>query len=67
MTKKDYIKFAKMIRDARETLRQLPTQTPELAAGHTQAVDHIRNQIAHIFSDDNANFDLGRFLEACGK
>jgi hypothetical protein len=65
MTKKDYIKFAKMIAEEKERIvRDEPMlDTRELLTDELLTVSH---KIARLFADDNSRFDRSRFLRACG-
>ena len=56
MTRKDYVKFANIIK-----------QNYEVSTGPVKFV--LRDMIdsfAQVFSADNPNFDRSRFIEACG-
>ena len=58
MTRKDYVKFAAMLKAKRSfAIQQTLT--------HNLWQDHV-NDTADIFADDNPNFDRARFLAACG-
>ena len=57
MTRKDYVKFAELIRRAK--LREsLPEEFPPL-------MEFIEQEISNIFADDNSRFDQERFAKAC--
>lgn len=64
MSKKDYIKFAKMLAEEREFLQSRIEEPPYQSYNFEMGV--IANKIADIFADDNPNFDNKRFLKACG-
>ena len=67
MTKKDYIKFAKMIAEQRnDAWRNLQDDSPTYTAGRLQATKEIAHNMAAIFAEDNPNFDRDRFLKTCG-
>lgn len=53
MTRKDYIKFAKLISD--------------IADNETMAIDGgtLVVKLAHLFEEDNSNFDRNKFFDAC--
>jgi hypothetical protein len=57
MTKKDYVRAAKIV-------------NAERIPGFVKMTDEIREEIAHafahFFADDNPRFNKTRFLEACG-
>jgi len=55
MTKKDYVKFAEMIRVDRNTF----------ARSELGSLAFIQEQIADIFAHDNSKFDRQRFYDAC--
>ena len=57
MTRKDYIRFAAMLKDM---LIDCSSNASKAAI-----VETCRRS-ANIFSADNANFDRARFLKACG-
>ena len=57
MTKKDYVKFAAMLKIE----RQCANNTDE-----TQMIDRVTYSIACVFADDSPNCDRARFLSACG-
>ena len=60
MSKKDYLKFAKMIHDQFENNRN--------SAGSPEVLETIQNtavKIADILQEDNPNFNRDRFLTAC--
>ena len=65
MTKKDYIKFAKMILEQREAIHrdEWDLSVHELK---NETVTEISERLAVIFAADNPNFDRSRFLKACG-
>lgn len=71
MTKKDYIKFAEMIKTRKNELIRLidesasPT-TIRAWEEREQEVSDMSILIADIFADDNPRFDRSRFLRACG-
>ena len=53
MTKKDYIKFAELISVVSDT--------------KTMAIDGgtLVVKLAHLFEEDNPNFDRNKFFDAC--
>jgi len=53
MSRKDYVKFAEM-------LRTIPLEGPALCFWKD-----VRDRIADIFAADNPNFDRERFEKAC--
>lgn len=65
MSKKDYIKFAKMINERLETCKDKHYPASErLIAKMT--IESLAVEIADIFSDDSPNFNRSRFMAACG-
>ena len=62
MTRKDYVKFAAMLKDANSH------QACELnyREGWHGACSSLVQRTADIFAADNPNFDRERFLQACG-
>lgn len=61
MRKKDYIKFAAMLKEQHD-------QTKVLARPDAWIhVEEIIIATADIFAEDNPNFDRDRFYKACGK
>ena len=58
MTKKDYIKFAAMLKDAL-------TYSQSTGIGASTVKDVIY-RTADLFASDNPNFARNRFLTACG-
>ena len=61
MTRKDYVKFAAMLKVKRAYVGQFKSGDIMRLALESIAVD-----MADIFQSDNANFDRARFLKACG-
>ena len=57
MTKKDYIAFANIIRGYKNDPHY---------NGTTELIGQFAVQFADLFEQDNAQFDRGRFLKACG-
>lgn len=71
MTKKDYIKFAAMIKARVDELHSEVKQVNQLTdysnlRGKLSEVQHFAGEMANIFADDNDRFDSDRFLKACG-
>ena len=62
MTRKDYVNFAAMLKENRAMAGS--TKNATLITNAT--VNWIAEDMAHIFADDNPNFDRARFLAACG-
>ena len=56
MTRKDYIKFAAMLKELRSSMPVM--RQPD------EIVDYLADEIAYIFAEDNPHFDRQRFLEA---
>jgi hypothetical protein len=59
MTKKDYIKFAYIIRGALDAVRAVPCPEDNLC-------QRFAVQFADLFKKDNARFNRNTFLKACG-
>lgn len=59
MTKKDYIKLAKLIKEN--------TIDPEDGDSNTYLINwnELVNGLSYILKDDNPRFDEQRFIEAC--
>jgi hypothetical protein len=60
MTRKDYEKFAAMLKDVRSMYTYKPNDT------FNPTLEVICEQTANIFAEDNPRFDRERFLEAAG-
>ena len=56
MTRKDYVRFAAMLKELR-----LRCSDNEL-----ELMDTISDNLSDILCADNPNFDRARFLKACG-
>ncbi len=63
MTKKDYVKFAEMVKYNRANTG---TGMDETFAGYRVACNDFAYAMADIFKEDNPRFDRDRFLKACG-
>jgi hypothetical protein len=64
MTRKDYVRFAAMLKQQRITAMK-----PEYSEQHDHYhkwFDGIAFDMCKIFANDNPNFDRARFLKACG-
>lgn len=57
MTKKDYEKIAKAIRETRDL---------EIECGRTPDVDVVALKLARTLKEDNPRFNPSTFLKACG-
>lgn len=55
MTRKDYVQFAKVLKDARNNTRLLTSQ---------DAITIIETRLIQVFREDNPAFDVIRFLDA---
>ena len=64
MTKKDYVRLAAAIKDARADIRgkEAPEHQEELLDGTSYAADFLADALAN----DNPLFNRARFLAACG-
>ena len=58
MTKKDYVKFAEMLKDVRSNAHHEQSTTDVI-------INTIAFDICYILAADNPNFDRSRFLSAC--
>lgn len=70
MTRKDYIKFADMIKKKKEQLKELEnleTYKGEWLEGSTLTLDYIVDNMIEIFKADNFKFNTTRFLEYIGE
>lgn len=56
MTRKDYIEFARMLKNMRAD-----TQPP---INYYLTVDYVADRITNILSNDNSHFDRERFMAA---
>ena len=63
MTKNDYMRLAKAIREA---YNHSSFSDPTLQATHHVAVIVTANRIANQLFDDNPKFSHAKFIEACG-
>lgn len=63
MSKKDYIKFAGLIRDR---IQDLKGGYYAQWYNRVQELEMIVQDMIHIFEQDNSAFDRDRFLTACG-
>lgn len=69
MTKKDYVKIAKVLKDKRDLLGPQETWTNEDKrhfAGFLQACDMLIESFADMLAEDNPRFDREKFIRACG-
>jgi hypothetical protein len=55
MTRKDYVRFAMMLKNQRIIFN-----------GDKDTIYHIAYATAYIFEQDNERFDRAKFLKACG-
>jgi predicted metal-dependent hydrolase len=62
MTKKDYIVFARMVKD----LRKSESHYDKESMAVVRVVD-VEDALANIFAADNGRFDRERFYKACGR
>ena len=63
MTRKDYVKLAKMLHDARvDRSHYPPGSTENLALSYMLC--RIEDSLVDILADDNPNFDEARFRDA---
>jgi len=63
VNKKDYCKFAEMVKYNRAFTG---TDTDEAFAGYRVACNDFAFAMADIFKADNPRFDQEKFLKACG-
>ena len=63
MTRKDYIRFAAMLKDMR-----IANVNPDYPWKHADkpTLDAVVLDTARIFAADNSRFDRVKFLKACG-
>jgi hypothetical protein len=66
MSKKDYILLAKAISATRERILNANNATDEQRNEQLRGVRRTAAHIADALLDDNENFDISRFLVACG-
>lgn len=60
MTKKDYIKFAALLKDLRTDL----SNTDDRTINPGGMLDRVESDMVRIFKQDNPNFDEDRFFRA---
>ena len=63
MTKKDYIKIAGAIKEAREDMKESEGTYSSVAV---TVVDIVAEKIAGVLIDNNERFDYVKFHRACG-
>jgi hypothetical protein len=63
MTRKDYVRFAAMLKVLKYAADSLSTNDAWI---RNRALDDFRHATADIFEQDNERFDRARFLKACG-
>lgn len=66
MTKKDYIKFAEMIKRCSDANHEIDGSINQWQSIAHDTLTDIAFEIIGIFESDNPNFDRERFLKACG-
>ena len=62
MTRKDYVKFAKVIKSEVDGLDKGNACYKDIAFSITSIADGM----SAVFREDNLNYDRNRFLDACG-
>ncbi len=62
MTKKDFIKFAAVLKELRKT-----KSTYDGEGNAVVRVRDVEDALVGIFVADNDRFDVARFLKACGR
>ena len=66
MTRKDYIKFADMIRCRHDEIVEVwYVKHSDIYLRKYEELDAMARQMAVIFKGDNSRFDRDRFLDAC--
>ena len=66
MTRKDYIKFADMIRARHDEIVEVwYVKHSDIYLRKYEELDAMARQMAVIFKGDNSRFDRDRFLDAC--
>jgi hypothetical protein len=60
MTRKDYVRFAAMLKNA-----HIEAVHDNLSS-NVSVIDNIASNLAFILAQDNDRFDRSRFLRACG-
>ena len=68
MSKKDYIKFAKMVQVQNTRIVHTNNTVTDGNADNLlkEQLQTLAESMADIFAEDNPNFDRERFLKACG-
>jgi hypothetical protein len=62
-TKKNFIATAELLNSARRNYQLTGTQAADIAA---TVCDRLAHEFADLYEKENARFDRGRFLSACG-
>jgi hypothetical protein len=60
MTRKDYIKFAEVIKTAKAHIKAHECNIPS-----DEIVEKVAVDLAYVFKQDNPKFDMERFFKAC--
>lgn len=66
MTRKDYERFARMIRDRVAIIRKMDDPQSEWARGAFDSLALLARDFADDAERDNPRFDRKRFMSACG-
>ena len=62
MTKKDYIKIAKILQEERLQAREHSSDDKYIT--HVTVIDNLTLELCSLFEDDNPRFDADRFKAA---
>jgi len=62
MTKKDYIKIAKILREEREEACKQTSDQKHIT--HVTVIDNLTLELCKLFEEDNKRFDAERFKSA---
>jgi len=66
MTKKDYVRFAAMLRRTRERFNSL-NELEAAGVTSTTVLWEVESEMWEIFTEDNGLFDSGKFAKASGR
>lgn len=66
MTRKDYVKFAEMIRGRHDEIVEVwYVKHSDIYIRKYEELNAMALQMSKIFAEDNPRFDRDRFIEAC--
>jgi|GEM_PF-5357215 len=65
MTKKDYIQFAKILKNAREHTNTQPFFNDAAKISANMIINKIQSDLMEVLKKDNPTFNKTRFINAC--